>query len=280
MNSDNNSLASERKENNVNRWQIGEMANYFGISIQTLRYYDEIGLFKPQYRDSDSGYRYYSYKQIYPLANIVFLRKQGYSLNEIKDFLKNVSMEGRLRNLRDQASQLDRDVIRLQSNSTALKNKIDFIESSDYKAKLNLIELVEMPTRDYVDIGSEQRLFPSELFYYFPTVVHYTPLKIEFGAYIMDKPSFLSFISFSPSVEEIIGQIRKIPAGKAYRSFYQGEYENINDKIILMRKYAERDGSEVSSVSVHYNIIDQFVAKNADEYITEIYLPVVKEQLD
>ncbi|NLC26991.1 MAG: MerR family transcriptional regulator [Fastidiosipila sp.] len=259
-------------------WQIGEMAKYFGISVQTLRYYDEIGLFTPKYRDPDSGYRYYSYNQVYRLANIVFLRKQAYSLEEIKDYLQKASMEGRLKNLRKQTSQLDREAIRLQSSSTALKNKINFIESSDYKEKLDLIELVSLPARDYVEIGNEQRLFPSELFYFFPTIVHYTPTSIDFGAYIMDKPSFLTFISFSPAVEEIMLQVKKIPAGRAYRSFYQGPYENINDKIMKMRDLAARDGNKTSPESIHYNIIDQFVARSASEYITEIHLPLVEDK--
>ena len=39
---------------------IGEMAKLFQTNIRTLRYYDEIGLLKPEWRDDNSGYRYYS----------------------------------------------------------------------------------------------------------------------------------------------------------------------------------------------------------------------------
>ena len=276
MDIDNNSLiGSEVKEADTPRWQIGEMAKFMGVSVQTLRYYDEIGLFKPQFRDTFSSYRYYSYSQIYRLANIIFLRKQGYSLEEIKDYLQNVSIEGRLQHLRMQTSDLDHQVLRLQSSSSSLKNRIYFIESSDYKEKMDLIELVDLPERAYVKIGNEQHLFPSELFYYFPTIIHYTPTKTDFGAYVIDKPSFLSFISFSATSGEIMKKFNTVPSGPAYRSFYQGPYESINEKVLQMREVAEREGNKVSPVSVHYNIIDQFVAKDPCEYVTEIHLYLI-----
>ena len=45
-------------------FSIGEMAKLFQTNIRTLRYYDEIGLLKPEWRDDNSGYRYYSTKQV------------------------------------------------------------------------------------------------------------------------------------------------------------------------------------------------------------------------
>ncbi|MCY8208580.1 MerR family DNA-binding transcriptional regulator, partial [Bacillus subtilis] len=46
---------------------IGETARLNNISIQTLRYYDRIGIFKPHYTDQDNGYRYYHVKQFFYL---------------------------------------------------------------------------------------------------------------------------------------------------------------------------------------------------------------------
>ena len=38
---------------------IGEMAKTNRVSIATLRFYDQMGLLKPSYRDEASNYRYY-----------------------------------------------------------------------------------------------------------------------------------------------------------------------------------------------------------------------------
>ena len=42
--------------------RIGELSKSFQISIDTLRYYDRIGLLKP-YVDPTNNYRYYSAEQ-------------------------------------------------------------------------------------------------------------------------------------------------------------------------------------------------------------------------
>lgn len=65
-------------------YSIGEVAKLTNISIQTLRYYDQIGLFKPSYVDEKSNYRYYKDSQLYYLDIIKSLKYLGASLDEIK----------------------------------------------------------------------------------------------------------------------------------------------------------------------------------------------------
>ena len=43
---------------------IGEFGRLFDIDVQTLRYYDTIGLMEPAYRDTNTGYRSYRFDQV------------------------------------------------------------------------------------------------------------------------------------------------------------------------------------------------------------------------
>lgn len=43
---------------------IKEMGQKRGVSSKTLRYYDSIGIFKADYVDPDTGYRYYDPQQV------------------------------------------------------------------------------------------------------------------------------------------------------------------------------------------------------------------------
>ena len=43
---------------------VGEMGRMFGLNVQTLHYYDKIGLLKPVKVDALTGYRYYSQPQM------------------------------------------------------------------------------------------------------------------------------------------------------------------------------------------------------------------------
>ncbi len=68
------------------QYSIKQIADLAGVSIRTLRYYDEIGLLTPAYR-SESGYRYYDRKELLILQQILFYKSFGISLLEIKEIL-------------------------------------------------------------------------------------------------------------------------------------------------------------------------------------------------
>lgn len=67
---------------------VKEVAKVTGISIRTLRYYDEIGLLKPT-KLTDSGYRLYDYKALEKLQEIMFFKELEIPLTEIKKIMEN-----------------------------------------------------------------------------------------------------------------------------------------------------------------------------------------------
>lgn len=70
-------------------YKIGDFSKETGVSIKTLRYYNEIDLFNPVEVDLFTGYRYYSSDQIEDLNLILKLKKVGFSLEEIKKYWNN-----------------------------------------------------------------------------------------------------------------------------------------------------------------------------------------------
>ena len=44
---------------------VNELATLFGLNVQTLHYYDKIGILKPSYRVPKNGYRKYRFYQTY-----------------------------------------------------------------------------------------------------------------------------------------------------------------------------------------------------------------------
>ena len=57
-----------------------------GVSIRTLRYYDEIGLLKPTELTA-TGYRLYDNKALEKLQEILFFRELEIPLNDIKKIM-------------------------------------------------------------------------------------------------------------------------------------------------------------------------------------------------
>ena len=73
-------------------FKIKEAAQKAGVSIRTLRYYDQIGLFKPS-SVSQAGYRLYTEEDLRTLKKILLFKELGFSLEEIKTVLKNLHVE-------------------------------------------------------------------------------------------------------------------------------------------------------------------------------------------
>ncbi len=67
-------------------WLIGELAKRAGVTPQTLRYYERLGLLGPPPRSS-SGYRRYDERAWRDLVFIKRAQALGFSLDEIKEVL-------------------------------------------------------------------------------------------------------------------------------------------------------------------------------------------------
>ena len=68
-------------------YRIGETASLMGITTQTLRFYDKIGLVKPIKIDPRTGYRYYAYEQFHFIDRIKYLQSLGMPLDDIKEVM-------------------------------------------------------------------------------------------------------------------------------------------------------------------------------------------------
>lgn len=67
---------------------VKDVSKITGVSIRTLRYYDEIGLLKPA-ELSEAGYRLYDNKALEKLQEIMFFRELDIPLTDIKKIMDN-----------------------------------------------------------------------------------------------------------------------------------------------------------------------------------------------
>ena len=65
---------------------IGELAENTGLSLRTIRHYDEVGLLKPSGR-TEGGFRLYSQNDLSRLLLIRRMKPLGYSLGEMTELL-------------------------------------------------------------------------------------------------------------------------------------------------------------------------------------------------
>ena len=247
---------------------IGEISKLFCINIQTLLYYDSIGLFIPAYRNPENNFRQYSFDQIYQLAAIRYLRNLGYSLKKVKSYMESRDIDHTLDLLRDQSAELNKKAEELLLTHEAIQRKIQFIECEFSDIDTDSVSIREYPDRHFIVVGIEERLYGSEAFYLYPTVVIYEGNDKYFAvdAQHVDETQ----------QDDETQQIRFIPGGRFLCGYHQGEYEIIRDSITRIGQ--SHENMEVASLSIHFNIIDQFVEQDRGKYVTMIQRPIVETE--
>ncbi len=77
---------SHHKPNPADLFQIGEVAERAGLSLRTVRYYEEMALVSPETR-TEGGFRLYSDAQVDRLLLIKRMKPLGFSVQEMRELL-------------------------------------------------------------------------------------------------------------------------------------------------------------------------------------------------
>ncbi len=93
-------------------YQIGEFAKKCGTNPKTLRYYDKIGILKPDVIKEDSKYRFYSDDALQKFQQIKELQAHGFSIKEIQNLDEKI---------------VDEKIKALQTTNKDYYNKINFL---------------------------------------------------------------------------------------------------------------------------------------------------------
>lgn len=238
--------------------KVHEIAELFGLNVQTLHYYDKVGILKPNYRDPNNGYRKYKFDQIYQLASIRYMRKLGYSIEAVKDFQNSRNAQETLVHLRKRSEVIRKQWEELMKIDEAIMRKIQFIENALPEVSVDEIEIIERPDRKYIPIGVEEKLYMDESFYFYPTLVLYGGDQKLFGALVTDESSTNTSV---------------LPAGRYLVGYHQGPYEDIQKSFDRIRAYGK--DYELNEQMLAINIIDQFIEKDSQNYITRIEVKIV-----
>ena len=133
---------------------IGEVAKELGLSIDTLRYYEKMGLIKKV--NKVDGKRKYSDKDVKDLNFILCMKSAGLSLKDIKKFLEyyeqgDITLNLRINMLKNQREILQREIKEKKETLDYLNYKIDLYEKR--KGEKNEIDLLLFLYRKYKSIS-------------------------------------------------------------------------------------------------------------------------------
>jgi len=113
--------------------QIKAFAEITGVSVRTLRWYDEIGLLKPACVDETSGYRFYDEASLARMRQILFYRELDFPLRTIRAMLDSPALDER-QMLRQQKALLTLKKERLEKLIGLLEQKERGEDPMDFTA--------------------------------------------------------------------------------------------------------------------------------------------------
>ena len=103
---------------------IGEVSRFTGASIKSLRYYEKIKILEPAFVDPCSGYRYYSFDQVYLIYIIMFCIEMDIPLKDLTGYIdKNGTI--------DYSALLAYGKVIAEKKLHTLKRGLRFIEDAD-----------------------------------------------------------------------------------------------------------------------------------------------------
>ena len=106
-------------------FRIGEFSKLGKTTVKALRYYDEIGLLKPQEIDEFTKYRFYTTEQLITLHEIQALKQLGLSIEEIKLIISNKNTKALLEKRKAELiSQIAREQDQLSRIEFILLNEV------------------------------------------------------------------------------------------------------------------------------------------------------------
>ncbi len=112
--------------------KIGEFAWLSQVTVETLRYYDRIGLLKPAHLDQFTGYRYYSLAQLARLNRILALKDLGLPLEKIMQILEQKISTGEIRAILElKQIELKAQIQEVQRRLARVEVRLEQIELED-----------------------------------------------------------------------------------------------------------------------------------------------------
>lgn len=105
---------------------IQELAKLSGVSVRTLRYYDEVGLLSPKMRMAN-GRSLYGIKELIYLTQVITFKEFGFSLKKIKSIIYDLPGY-KLSRLIAQKKILNKEFDRLKASLQTIKSMIHFYQ--------------------------------------------------------------------------------------------------------------------------------------------------------
>ena len=268
-------------------FRIGDFSKLSFVSIRMLRYYDEVGIFKPAQVDDFTGFRYYTASQLPIINKIIQLRDLGFNVSEIQTYLEKTETSAKADLLQAKLNEIEQNINQEQSKLHKIKFAIQNLnkenEMTNYEVEIKSVPSYQMLTLREVIPAYEQE---GDLWMKLGTyakqtqatvkengicfAVYYDESKLENGVDV----EVLQEVSTLGQAEKPYQYRKTEPLAKAASIMVKGDYTNISPAFTFLGAWLEENNMEINGQPRQIPVIGPWNAKDPSEYRTEIQIPI------
>ena len=264
-------------------FHIGELSNLFNISVDSIRYYEKMGLITPV-RNPDNGYREYTMDDFETIVIIRELLGLGFHMEQISEFIKGRNIDSTLSIMDTEIDIINKSIMELNAKKQSIINRMNMVKSA---LKLPLDGKVYKHYIDerHVIMVSEENLPDYQVDY---SVVRFMKkyhkdinligycdcytLDIEHSNPMSDYYRTKNVFFMSDDITSFSNH--KLESGDYLSLSYQGNLKNTKKYMPKLFKYAEERGLTVKGSPIEICRIDNYETLNEEEFIIEIQMAV------
>lgn len=267
---------------------IGQMSKLHSIPIKTLRYYDEIDLFKPIEVNQESGYRYYSTEQFKQLDIINYLKTLGVPLKEIKRQLHSRDINEFLQALKKHHSTIEEKIKEFENIKKRLEIRMNEIDGSQKIERIGVPILKNIPSRKVVrlqekiqtvhELEISLRKLKNEFKNIAPIFLGkvgltHTLVQVKNNNFAEYNSIFL-VLEESGEQELFHDMMTIFPEGTYCSIFYRGVRSDSPNFYRILLEFIHEKNYEILGDFIERAIVDQFISNDKTAFLTEIQVRV------
>ena len=273
-------------------FKIGEFSRLSQVSVQALRYYDELGLLKPSTIDRFTGYRFYSLDLLPRLNRILALKALGLTLDEIRALLdRDVPHEEMQALLQARQAALETEVHEAQARRAFVPARLHMLEERPAMTDHDVILKPVAPAR----VLSVRQIVPTweAMPYYFGEVTE-TVLAYDFtsagpwiavyhdDSWVDTDIDFEIALPVLPSFEDAFEMsdcrtltVTDLPGVEMTASLiHRGSYEMKGQSVVAIGQWIEANQMAIVGPVREVYLRGPMDTDNVEELLTEIQFPV------
>ena len=260
-------------------FRIGELAKLFDIGVDSIRYYEEVGILCPK-RDPINNYRLYTIEDVRKLTMIRELLGLNLTTEQIRDFDSNPNIHNTISLLEQELHMVNESLLKLYETKNSIQARLESFTRAMSAKHFDTIQLLELDKRACVMIN-DGNLPDDYVDFYLTKYMRSRQKKIDtIGAcdcYTLDlagsnpdskyyRTKNLFFYSDLITYDSNF----YLPAGKYLSVLYKGPLTQTKKFVPMLADYAKKHHLKTIDDPIEFCHIDDYETALEEEYITEI----------